>query len=331
MRKGFNPNKDKTLQTQIASHRVIIPIYIPNSEGYFTEAFDVLKVCVTSLLETINEDTKITLISNAATEEVNNYIKQLWEEGKIDRVVYNAQNVGKMNAIMAETRASFEAFITYADADVFFDKGWLKQTYTMFSEVPNAGFVSMNPTPKNLHFAEATLLSKLGTVLWGKKPVNQVCRYDDLRHFHESIDRDKDATDAMFNNGVAYLVYKKYIIGAGHFCCTIKKEPTLQYVPKQPSEKAVSGKSENTYLDIPFNKTGLYRLSSPKAFVWHMGNTLEKDWAEAKLTSLEGYIEDDFYFNSLPKGRSHFIIKLIPYSMQLLLVRILMKLNVIQK
>ena len=62
MRKGFNPNKDKTLQAQTASHRVIVPIYIPNSEGYFTETFDVLKVCVTSLLATINDDTKFEYI-----------------------------------------------------------------------------------------------------------------------------------------------------------------------------------------------------------------------------------------------------------------------------
>ena len=329
MRKGFNPNKDKTLQTQTASHRVIVPIYIPNSEGYFIEAFDVLKVCVTSLLATINDDTKVTLISNAATDEVNNYIKQLWEEGKIDRVVYNAQNVGKMNAIIAETRASFEEFITYADADVFFDKGWLKQTYTMFQEVPNAGFVSMNPYPKNLLFAETTLLSKVSSFLWGKSLVKKVCSYDDLLHFHESVSRDKAFTDIMYDDDV-YLVAKKYIIGAGHFCCTIKKTPTLKYVPKERSEKAVSGKSENTYLDTPFNKTGFYRLSSPKAYVWHMGNTLEREWATAKLNSLKDYKEDVFYFNSLPKGKVNNLIKLIPYSLRLLIVRAFFKLGILK-
>ena len=329
MRKGFNPNKDKTLQSQNTSHRVIVPIYIPNSEGYFTEAFDVLKVCVTSLLATINDDTMVTLISNAATDEVNNYIKKLFEDGKIDRVVYNAQNVGKMNAIMAETRASFEEFITYADADVFFDKGWLKQTYAIFNEVPNAGFVSMNPTPKNLHFADTTLLSKLGPVLWSKKPVSEVCNYDDLRHFHKSVDRDKAVTDQIFTSENVHLVQKKYIIGAGHFCCTIKKTPTLKYVPKEPSEKAVSGKSENTYLDIPFNKTGLYRLSSPKAYVWHMGNTLEKEWVDNKLNSLKGFIEDVFYFDRLPKSNKNLLIGLVPYSLKLFMVKVLHKLKLV--
>ena len=329
MRKGFNPNKDKSLQRQTASHRVIIPIYIPNAEGYFEDAFNVLKVCVTSLLATINEDTKVTLISNAATDQVNNYIKSLWEAGKIDKVVYNAQNVGKMNAIIAETRASFEEFITYADADVFFDKGWLKQTYSMFKEVPSAGFVSMNPTPKNLHFAESTLLSKIDAVLLGKKPVKEVCNYDDLRHFHASVDRDVTITDAMYNSQQVHLLQKKYIIGAGHFCCTIKKSPTLKYVPKEPSEKAVSGKSENTYLDIPFNKTGLYRLSSPKAYVWHMGNTLEREWTEAKLYSLEDFTEADFSFNELPMGNKNILVGLLPYSLKLFLIKVLKKLKLV--
>ena len=96
MRIGTNPNINSTIDFSIKSHRVIIPIYIPNAEGYFADAFNVLKVCIDSLLKTINNDTAITLISNASSKEVNDYISQLFIEKKIVKVVFNCENVGKM-------------------------------------------------------------------------------------------------------------------------------------------------------------------------------------------------------------------------------------------
>ena len=35
MRIGFNPNKDKLQSILEYTHQVIIPVYIPNEEGYF--------------------------------------------------------------------------------------------------------------------------------------------------------------------------------------------------------------------------------------------------------------------------------------------------------
>ena len=177
MRIGKNPNIHKELELAEASHRVIIPVYIPNSEGYFEGAFEVFKVCLQSLLQTINEDTRISIISNACTSEVNGYIQEMFDTGSIDRAIFNADNVGKMNAIVAETRASFEEFITYADADVFFDKGWLQQTYQMFKEVKKAGFVSMNPTPNNLTMAHSTVLANLFKLKKIRKKTSDVCSY----------------------------------------------------------------------------------------------------------------------------------------------------------
>ena len=313
MRIGNNPNNHKTIDLSIKSHRVIIPVYIPNAEGYFADAFNVFKVCIASLLQTINDDTVVSLISNASSDEVNGYIYQLWQDKKIDRAVFNIENVGKMNAIIAETRASFEEFITYSDADVFFDKGWLQQTFDMFKNVPKAGFVSMNPTPKNYTHSDSTLLSNLSTVLFKKKKTNTVCSFEDLEHFHKSIGRERTHTEIMFNGDVFCISKYNYIIGAGHFCCTIRKTPTLKFIPNEQSRIGVSGGSESVYLDIPFEKTGLWRLSSPKAYVWHMGNVLEKEWANQKLVALNNFNENNFTFQSIPFRNVSFSSIILPY------------------
>jgi hypothetical protein len=331
MRIGEHPSRHKAIDSESSSHRVIIPIYIPNSEGYFEDAFNVLKVCVSSLLKTINDDTKITLISNASSNEVNDYIYELQDDNKIDRAIFNKENVGKMNALMTETRASFEEFITYSDADVFFDKGWLKQTYTMFKNVPKAGFVSMNPTPNNYGTANSTLLSNWISLYLGKNTVSNVCSYTDLEHFHKSIGRDSSYTDTMYNNNKIHCLNKqvKWIVGAGHFCCTIRKTPLLNFVPVEKSTSQVSGGSETRYLDVPFDKTGLWKLSSPKAYVWHMGNVLEKEWAENKIEEIKKFEEDSFTFFDIPFRGIVWKSSLIPYKIKLKLVSLLSKIKII--
>lgn len=329
MRIGSNPNHHKAIDVAMKSHRVIIPVYIPNAEGYFADAFNVFQVCMESLLQTVNADTAISIISNGSSDEVNAYIFKLWEDKKIDRAVFNKDNIGKMNAIITETRASFEEFITYSDADVFFDKGWLKQTFSMFRQVKKAGFVSMNPTPLHYSSADSTLLGNLFSV-FNKQKTNTICTYDDLLHFHKSIGKDQSHTDRLYNSDIVCVgKNEKYIVGAGHFCCTIRKTPTLKFVPKVYSNISVSGGSETVYLDTPFDKTGLWRLSSPKAYVWHMGNILEKEWADEKLQAMDNFREDDFRFSSLPFRNNTLSSKLVPYVLKNKVVALLKKIKII--
>ena len=327
MRIGNNPNNHKKIDTFLKSHRVIIPVYIPNFEGYFKDSLNVFKVCLESLIKTINNDTAISIISNASCSDVNDYIYDLKRNNRIDRAIFNKENVGKMNAIISETRASFEEYITYSDADVFFDKNWLLKTYNIFKNVPEAGFVSMNPTPQNYTHSESTILSNLVSVFFKKFKTSEICSYDDLKHFHDSIGRNENFTKNMFKSNILSISNNNYIIGAGHFCCTIKKTPTLKYVPKKYSNIGVSGGSESVYLDIPFNKTGLWKLSSPKAHVWHMGNVLEEKWVNDKLKFLEKFKEDDFSFFDINTKRKFQFSSIIPYKLRIFLVRGLKKIK----
>ena len=329
MRIGSNPNNHKKIDFSVKSHRVIIPVYIPNAEGYFSDAFNVFKVCIASLLQTINEDTVVSLISNASSEEVNEYIYQLWQNKKIDRAVFNTENVGKMNAIITETRASFEEFITYSDADVFFDKGWLKETATIFKNFPKAGYVSMNPMPGSYGYASSTIID--GFITGGLKIATSstVCDFQDLEHFHQSIGRDSQATKELYEKRVVYFTKNNQncFAGAGHFCCTIRKTPTLKYVPLEKSNIAVSGGSESIYLDLPFEKTGLYKLSSTKSYVWHMGNILEKEWSSQKLASISSFKEADFNFHSCIPYPKFLVSTLIPNSLRTKVVGVIKKLK----
>ena len=315
MRIGNNPNNHKIMDLDTTSHRVIIPVYIPNAEGYFSDSLDVLKVCIESLLLTINKDTAVSVISNGSSVDVNNFIMTLMSEGKIDRAVFNKENVGKMNAVMTETRASFEEFITYSDADVFFDKGWLKETYSIFEAFPKAGFVSMNPMPCSYGYSSSAIIDTLLSIKKNSVKIKEVTPYEDLEHFHKSIGRDTAATQKLFSD-TAILLSKKKIrcyIGAGHFCCTIRKKAVLPYVPQ---EKSNTSGSEKYYLDVPSEQSGYWRLSSVKSYVWHMGNVLESDWVKSKINGMSEFKEDDFSFGSGIADASLFFSKLLPYKVK---------------
>ena len=44
MRLGFNPHKDKQQIKSDYFHQVVIPVYIPNTEGYFEDSFEIFKL-----------------------------------------------------------------------------------------------------------------------------------------------------------------------------------------------------------------------------------------------------------------------------------------------
>jgi hypothetical protein len=327
MRVGNNPSHLKIINTSNTSHRVIIPVYIPNNEGYFLDSFNVFKICIESLLKTINSDTAISIISNGSSKEVNNYIYELYCNKKIDRAIFNAENLGKVNAIIAETRASYEPFITYSDADVFFDKGWLKKTFDIYKNFPKAGFVSMNPMPNSYGYASSAIIDTIFVLNRNRKLISNFSNFEDIAHFHKSVGRTDDVTKKLL--ATKALVLEKgevqCFVGAGHFCCTIKNSVLSKYYPH---ENANASGLEKKFLDIPFEKTGYWRVSSTKAYVWHMGNVLEKDWSINKLNSISNFREGNFTFNEL-KIKQFWFSQMIPLALKLKIVSILKKIKII--
>jgi len=66
MREGVNPEKYKEEKNERKFHRIIMPVFIPETtEDYYTESIEVFKSCVSSLFKTINyHSTVITIINN---------------------------------------------------------------------------------------------------------------------------------------------------------------------------------------------------------------------------------------------------------------------------
>ena len=84
----LNPEKENNTIKFDIYHRIIIPVYIPNFEGYFKDGLEIFKLCIQSLLMTVHEKTRITIYNNASHVVVENYINELYKkEELIDQVL----------------------------------------------------------------------------------------------------------------------------------------------------------------------------------------------------------------------------------------------------
>ena len=151
MRVGFNPEKDKVKKVDDFYHQVIIPVYIPNHEGYFKDSFTILKYSLESLIKTSHDKTYISVVNNGCCEIVVDYLQKLFKENKIQELTHST-NIGYVNAMLKGITGHKFALVTTADADVLFLNNWQKETYKVFEAFPKAGAICPTPTSKSLKF-----------------------------------------------------------------------------------------------------------------------------------------------------------------------------------
>lgn len=152
MREGINPQKLKDLELVDAYHHVLIPVHIPELEGYYLQSFEVLQLCLRSLLGTIHEKTIVTIINNGSCAKVTQYMRELKDAGQIYKLIDYSKNQGKVDPIIAAMQGCREELITVSDCDVLFTAGWQQAVEKVFRAFPRAGFVSPLPQPSLAYY-----------------------------------------------------------------------------------------------------------------------------------------------------------------------------------
>ena len=156
MRLGFNPHKDKKQIKSDYFHQVVIPVYIPNEEGYFKDSFVILQYCLQSLFKTSHQKTYFTIVNNGSCDEVVDYLNSLYHKKKIQELIHST-NIGKLNAILKGLTGNQFTLITIADADVLFVNNWQEETYAVFEAFPKTGSVSPCPNSKLLKYCTTNI------------------------------------------------------------------------------------------------------------------------------------------------------------------------------
>jgi len=288
MRIGNNPEKENKTLVVENYHRVIVPVYIPNFEGYFEQAFDVFKLCIESLLKTVHQKTRITIYNNNCHSLVKKYIDEQFEKSIfIDQVFHSKENLGKINAILAASKGNLEPLITITDADVLFKQGWQKAVEEVFVNFPEAGMVS--PVPSSKALANHTASTWFYGFFKGKLAFQEVLDPDAMHKFDLSLGNKELMYKPIHLE--KYLVLKnkrnsgEVVVGCGHFVATLKRA-VFDKGTNEPAFIKIVGGVEAKFIDIPNNDLGYLRVATKGNFAYHMGNKTEP-WMYDIATNLK--------------------------------------------
>ncbi len=322
MRQGMNPAKDGSVLQAYGRHRIIIPVYIPNLEGYFSSSLEILDLCLKSIQRTVDGRANVTLISNGSDMRVVAALRDYFAEGWIDQLIVNRENRGKVDALVSAARGAFEPFVTLTDFDVLYKPNWIDAVEDIFLQYPECGYVAPVPTGGIWTGTSTTILSAL--LAFELRFIN-IVPHEDLDRFARSIDRP-DMYDAYKH--VQMVVSRRgrqACVGAGHFAFTMRRE-LLAGMPQEPSLRAVSGNSEVSRFNWPCDQLGYWRLSTTRAFAYHMGNKAEP-WM---IDDVASCLDDSHEIGSggterpLPPIRRS-VVAFIPWRLRYVLVRLIRK------
>jgi len=280
MRQGNNPIKGSAPAPETARHRVIIPVYIPSTDGYFARLPEILELCLESLHLSVAGRAAVTVISNGCMSPVVERLQAMCRAGWIDQLVLNRENVGKLNAIIPAARASFEELITFADADVFFDAGWLEAVETVFAAFPECGSVS--PVPRQEHVWKHTSATIVGALTKGVLRFAPQLNEEDIALLLRVFGAWHH--DFWETQMVVTRKNSRAIVGAGHFTVTLRRD-MLRLMPQAPHGSIFAAGAEEAWIDAPPDRHGYWKLATPHVYAHHMGNVPEP-WITERLAAL---------------------------------------------
>ena len=325
MRVGRNPKKEDPEKIVYKPHRLIIPVFIPDLEGFHKEALEVFKYCFKSIIESVDpEYTNISIIDNNSCIEVRNYLEGILKEGKIDRLIINYRNYGKVHPIISEARASSEEFITFSDADIYYLPGWVENMFRVFHLFPKAGAVAtlVNPTLYK-YCNDCCLIDNMipfNRIKKGKVSDSKAIEINtgifSEEHYGVKDERiPKEILDYQF-----YLQKDGYnvLIGCGHQSVTIRRDVLFSDIHKKVvyvfyEKMRLEYNNYDKYVDL----NGFWRLSTSDNYAFHIGNkiqSIENNLKENTGNEIKEFISDNYkrsFYRLLPTGIRSFIAKLL--------------------
>ena len=287
MRQGFNPYKDQILEQSNYVFHVVIPVFIPNQDGYFKESFSVLKLCLQSLFKTCSYPTKITIVDNGSCSEVSKYLQNLAFENQIQDLL-QTENIGKLNAILKGISGNKIPLVTISDSDVLFLSNWQQETVKVLNAFHKAAVVGLTPQFKMYESCPNVIFDAFfSKKLQFRKPKNP----DAIYKFYDSIGWEH-------NYNQDYLKYALTIennkgsacIGSGHFVATYRNG-LFETLPSYFNAKM--GASSESFLDEIAAFHNAWKLTTSDNFAYHIGNTPENWMHEIAFSTTEKFFELD--------------------------------------
>jgi len=275
----MNPGRGKTSDFIPARVTAAILTYVPNEVGYFEDRFDVMRVCIESIIKNTQEPFNLMVFDNGSSNKVVDYLRKQHDVGNIDFLMLSHQNIGKISALQIIFKAVPGEIIAYCDDDVFFLPGWLKRHLKVIDTYPDVGAVSgMYIKP---HMKEGI-----------KATMQFAARQDVKMEKGNLVDKDLEV-HYIKNMGRTWEQYQKEINGledvrmtfkgiqtyasAGHYQFVAVKDRILKALPDKWKSNLMGQMHE---FDIAIDELKMLRVCTTPATVRLLGNQINQEGAE---------------------------------------------------
>lgn len=272
MRKGQNPVKQ--LKTVSKPQRVTVAVlnHIPFLEGFYTDLLKVLQLSLDSLRENAGMDFDLLVFDNGSCEQARDFLSGEFDKGNIQLLLQSDRNLGKGGAWNVMLQAAPGEIIAYADNDVLYYPGWLRESVNILETYPNVGMVTSRPfhtKPElysaNLRWAEQTPAAIVES--------GQYINRGWMREFWLSVGRTEEEIEEDLSLEDVRITYNGITTfsGASHWQFLAWKKVLQEFLPIDLSRPL----GQVLKLDEMINESGYLRLMTAEPYTMNLSNTTE--------------------------------------------------------
>ncbi len=275
----MNPGRGKMSDYIPARVTAAILTYVPNDVGYFKDRFDVMRVCLESILKNTQEPFDLMVFDNGSSAKVVDYLSKQRDVGNIDLLMLSSKNIGKISALQIMFKAAPGEIIAYCDDDVFFLPGWLKRHLEVIDTYPDVGVVTgMYIKPHMKEGVETTMrfAARQDVEMEKGNLVDKNLEIHYIANMGRTWEQYQKETNGLEDVRITYKGIKTYA-SAGHYQFVAVKDRILKAMPDKWKSNLMGQMRE---LDITIDQLKMLRLCTTPATVRLLGNKINQEGAE---------------------------------------------------
>jgi len=241
---------------------------------------DVTRLTLESILANTEDPYELLVFDNGSCPEMVAYLQELFAQGKIDRLVLSAHNIGKLNALYRIAQLASGSVIAYSDDDVYHLKGWLPAHLAVLDTFPNVGAVT------GFYIRQRVVMSSDNTLAWAENGAENVERGLLMpRKWEEEYMDNSGRTEERYQSEVAgvedvvvsYHGLKAWV-SAHHFEVLTPKKVLLEVLDEMLTDgwsNQLMGRMVE--MDDRMDAKGYLRLTTYAQTMRLLGNALDEE------------------------------------------------------
>ncbi len=304
----MNPSRGQKLDFIPSRVTVCVLTFVPHQAGFFQHRMDTARMTIESVIANTTEPYNLLVMDNGSCPEMVNYLKQLYDSGKIDFLLLSRHNIGKLNALRTMFQTAPGEVIAYADDDIYHLPGWLKAHLHVLDTFPNVGAVT------GFYVRQRVNLSSSHTVAWAAEDghtidkgllIPEVWEAEYIDAYDRSVERYHEETDGIEDILVKYGGLEAWV-SAHHFQLVTPRKVILPIIDSMMPTLWNDGMmGRMVEMDDIMDAQGYLRLTTKAQTIKLMGNAITPEIAS--IAASHGLNVSSATLAKAPGGLAHFV------------------------